>query len=353
MSSNKHAQIRYKVLDDCFSNFGKKYFFKDLILNCNETLREYYGESSEVKTRTLRSDISYLRDRAGEFGVEIVSTNDGDGFYYRYSKSGFSIFGQGLGENDIAQLKETIMMLQRFSGMPNFDWISEIVVKLEDKLKLKGTEGNALGFEENRFYTGLEWIEELFEAIVNHQVLSIKYRTFSQVSYDWTIHPYYIKQYNNRWFLFGLNDSKSRLSVVPLDRIDDIEQVHREYKQSDINFQTYFDNVVGVTVLNNPLETIRLRFSPERFPYVMTKSLHPSQKIVDVDNCVIEIKVIPNNELDALILSYGKDIEVVSPNSYRTKIQGIVREMILKYAPVQIDCTDMADLCCTNNNNSN
>ena len=142
MASNKHAQIRYKVLDDCFSNFHRKFYFEDLMDRCNDALRELYGEEhTGIKTRTLRSDISYIRDRASEAGVEVVATDDGNGFYYRYSEPDFSIFKRGLGEDDLAQLKETILMLQRFKGMPNFDWMSELVVKLEDRLDLRGVRG--------------------------------------------------------------------------------------------------------------------------------------------------------------------------------------------------------------------
>ena len=65
MASNKHAQIRYKVLDDCFSNFRRKFYFSDLMERCNEALRELYGEDhTGIKTRTLRSDINYIRSRA-------------------------------------------------------------------------------------------------------------------------------------------------------------------------------------------------------------------------------------------------------------------------------------------------
>ena len=67
MASNKHAQIRYKVLDDCFSNFRRKFYFDDLMEKCNEALRELYGDDhTGIKTRTLRADISYIRDRAGK-----------------------------------------------------------------------------------------------------------------------------------------------------------------------------------------------------------------------------------------------------------------------------------------------
>ena len=332
MASNKHAQIRYKVLDDCFSNFRRKFYFKDLLEKCNEALREIYGsDHSGIKIRTLRSDISYMRDRAGEAGVEIEVLDDGNGNYYRYSERDFSIYKHGLAEGDLAQLKETIMMLQRFNGMPNFDWMSELVVKLEDKLNLRGGSQSVVGYDENKSYTGLDWFQDLFDAIINKTVLKINYRTFSQLTYEWIIHPYYIKEYNNRWFLFGLNEEKKGITNIPLDRIENLEQVNKEYIPSEIDFETYLKDVIGVSVLPAEKESIQLRFSEHRFPYVMTKALHNSQRIVDIDNRIVEISVIPNNELDALILSYGKDVEVISPITYRERIMGFIKDIYRGY----------------------
>ena len=97
--------------------------------------------------------------------------------------------------------------------------------------------------------------------------------------------------------------------------------------------------MVGVSVFPREKEPIRLQFSEHRFPYVLTKALHQSQRIVDFDNRIVEINVIPNNELEALILSFGKDIEVLSPASYREQIQSVIRESYEKYFPVQVDCT--------------
>lgn len=341
MASNKHAQIRYKVLDDCFSNFGRKFYFDDLMDRCNDTLQEIYGEDhTGIKTRTLRDDIKYMRERAGEYGVDIIAEDDGSGYYYRYSEKGFSIFQNGLSESDLNQLKETITMLQRFKGMPSLDWMSEIVVKFQDKLKLRGVSQSVVGYDENSSYTGLDWFQELFDAIINKSVLRIEYRTFTDKSYLWTIHPYYLKEYNNRWFLFGLNEEKQTILNIALDRIDDVEQVNRDYIPTRINFETYFDDVVGVTVLEGDKQSIRLQFSEHRFPYVMTKAIHKSQKIIDLDNRIVEITVIPNNELEALILSYGKDVEVLAPTTYRERIQKIINESYGKYGPVQIDCTE-------------
>ena len=346
MASNKHAQIRYKVLDDCFSNFRRKFYFNDLLERCNEALRELYGEDhSGIKIRTLRSDISYMRDRAGEAGVEIEVQEDGNGNYYRYSEKDFSIYKRGLSEDDLAQLKETIMMLQRFNGMPNFDWMSELVVKLEDKLNLRGTSQSVVGYDDNKSYTGLDWFQDLFDAIINKTVLRVTYTTFTEITYEWIIHPYYIKEYNNRWFLFGLNEENMALYNIPLDRIEDVQQVNKEYISSETNIEKHLENVIGVSVYPADIENIRLKFSKHRFPYVMTKAMHHSQKIVDLDNRIVEINVIPNNELDALVLSFGKDVEVISPMNYREKIQCIIKESFEKYFTVQVDCTGNIDLC--------
>ncbi|MBR3744193.1 MAG: WYL domain-containing protein [Bacteroidales bacterium] len=286
-----------------------------------------------------------MRDRAGAEGVEIEVVDDGNGFYYRYSERDFSIFKRGLGEDDLAQLKETILMLQRFKGMPNFDWMSELVVKLEDKLSLRGFSKSVVGYDDNQTYTGLDWFQNIFDAIINKSVIHIQYKTFTDVDYDWTIHPYYIKEYNNRWFLFGLNEEQNTIYNIPLDRIEHLEQVNKEYIPSDIDFETYLDDVVGVSVFPREKESIRLQFSEHRFPYVLTKALHQSQRIVDFDNRIVEINVIPNNELEALILSFGKDIEVLSPISYREQIKSVIRESYEKYSTMQIDCIGDTNLC--------
>ena len=132
---------------------------------------------------------------------------------------------------------------------------------------------------------------------------------------------------------------------MPLDRIENLEQVGKEYITSDIDFETYLDDVIGVSVFPGEKETIRLQFSVHRFPYVLTKALHQSQRIVDFDSRIVEINVIPNNELEALVLSFGRDVEVLSPPSFREQIKGVIRESYENYFSVQIDCTDDAYLC--------
>ena len=48
MATNKNALIRYKVLDNCFRNPGKRYFIDDLISECENVLLEISPDSNPV-----------------------------------------------------------------------------------------------------------------------------------------------------------------------------------------------------------------------------------------------------------------------------------------------------------------
>ena len=112
-------------------------------------------------------------------------------------------------------------------------------------------------------------------------------------------------------------------------------------RNTNIDFEEYFDDIVGVTFpKTGKKEMVILRFAHERFPYVTSKPLHHSQKIVNRDECTISVEVIPNKELQQLLFSFGPDVEVLSPSSLREDIKAKIAELSTKYFAVQKDCTD-------------
>ncbi len=72
-------------------------------------------------------------------------------------------------------------MLNRFKGMPQFEWMEELLSNLEDKFRLKGQKRNVIGFDQNPYYEGSKYLSDLFNAIVNRQTLHIDYRKFNGV----------------------------------------------------------------------------------------------------------------------------------------------------------------------------
>lgn len=341
MATNKHASIRYQALDKCFRNFGRRYDINDLIEACNQAIYEFTGIEDGVKRRQVYADIAYMESEQG-WNIPLERIKDGRNVYFRYDDNEFSINSKPLTDNEMDQLKETVLMLNRFKGLPQFAWMEELLSRLEDKFHLKGKTESLIGFEQNPYLTGLDFLSDLFNAIVNKQTLKVEYKSFDKPVVNLIIHPYYIKQFNNRWFLFGLNGEYGTIQNLPLDRIVCIQNANELYiENKDIDFDEYFDDVIGVTIpREGKLEHITLQFSPERLQYVLSKPLHHSQKIKDKQNGIIEISVIPNKELESLILSFGNQVEVISPQHYREQIYHQITDLIKKYTSVHNECTN-------------
>lgn len=324
MATNKHAVIRYQALDKCFRNTGKRHCAEDLLAACNEALYSMSDKTDGIKRRQLFDDIRFM-ERDASYSIDLVRQKDGRKVYYRYKDPKFSINNGGLNDFEATQIKEALLILSRFKGLPQFEWVDETIAKFESRLGLKKGAEKIVAFDENKDYTAVKYISPLFNAILNKQVLQITYRGFKQQSPQAMIfHPYFLKQYNNRWFCFGLHKDHDPPTVLALDRIADIQNHKSRYiNNNDIDFSEYFEDVVGVTV-SGKVQKITIKITKEHWPYIQSKPLHGSQKIkLEGDEFVIvSIEVKPNYELQSLLLSHGNKIEIMEPKSYRELLAG-------------------------------
>lgn len=334
MATNKNATIRYQALDKLFRNPGRRYFIEDLIEVCNEALLDVDPHSSGIKRRQVYEDIKFMKDSRG-FDAPIESYKDGRKAYYRYTDINFSINNQPLNEQEAQQLKESLMTISRFKGMPQFDWVEEIKVRLEQSFNLK-SEDKVLSFDANPFLIGREHIGDLYNAIIAKQTLYISYKPFtSEDVIQYELHPYYLKQYNNRWFLWGYNDKYKNLTNIALDRIVLIKASDTTYRMNtDIDFDEFFEDVIGVSIpLNEEPQKILLKVDSTLWPYIKTKPLHGSQKVKEEtkEYTIIQLELLLNYELESLILSFGEKMLVVEPESLRTAVKERVNNLFNNY----------------------
>ena len=323
MATNKNAVLRYNTLDKCFSNFGRKYYFEDILEKVNEVLSEFDPDSTGIKVRQLRDDIRFMKSDAG-YSAPIVALRDGHKAYYRYEEKSFSINNSPINATEAEQLRNAISILQRFEGAPQFEWLNEIGPMLSSQFGLNNNTRKVMSYDTNIDYSGYNKIMPIFNAIVNRRVLSIEYAPFNKVSYKMNFHPYYLKQYNNRWFVFGLNE---RLNIprwnLALDRIKSITECSVSYVDSDIDWDDHFFDIIGVTTPENnePME-VELIFTSEQANYVFTKPLHPTQKAKQLDSGELEVKLnlIPNFELEMTLLSFGEKVKIVQPHGLKKRI---------------------------------
>lgn len=341
MATNKHAVIRYQALDKCFSNFGRRFYIDDLIEACSTAIYDYTGINDGIKRRQLFEDIKFMESEAG-YSIPLEKKEDGKKKYYRYSDKNFSINKQPLSLTEAEQLKDTIMMLNRFKGLPQFDWMEEVLARFEDTFKLKANIDSVVGFEQNPYLRGIEHFTALFNAIINRQVLKIEYQASFGESQYYEIHPYFLKQYNNRWFLFGIShrEEQDKLMNMAIDRIVSFEPISLAYIENTIiDFTDFFDDVIGVTIPNGKqVERIRLKVDKDRYNYIETKPIHATQTLKEKNEeyVVIELKLIPNYEFETLLLGFADSIEILEPKLLRE----IISERAKKIIGKNIICAD-------------
>ena len=146
MPVNKNAFIRYQILDKCLSNFGRQYFLEDLKEEIEKRMFEYTGDSYTIGRTQLFKDLSFMESEIGYSAPieRIRGGSSGKRVYFRYSDTSFTIRGEKLSDNETEVIRSAISVFGRFRGLPQFEWVDELIPALEDKLGLMESDGQVL-----------------------------------------------------------------------------------------------------------------------------------------------------------------------------------------------------------------
>ena len=337
MPNNKNALIRYRLLDKCFSDRYHKYCIDELVERVNNALED--AGILPVSKRQVYADIDFMKSLDG-WEAPIESRQYGKRKYLTYAYD-FSIMETPVSEMELEQLETLISSLSRLQGIPMYDWVEELMTNLRLRFGLRNEESQLISFEQNRDMKGLRYLSKLINYTIKRKPVTIKYHPFGKDIMQWIIHPYYLKQYNNRWFLLGYNPEVDDLSIVALDRIEGVALAEMPFKRNlNFDFDAYFRDIIGVSIEKGKVvEHIRLKFSHKRLPYVLSKPIHHSQELENEVEGIISIDVIPNKELLSELIWFREDVEVLSPESLREEIKEKIAEMYQKYFGVKNDCT--------------
>ena len=181
-------------------------------------------------------------------------------------------------------------------------------------------------------------LQDLYDIIASRQTVYVNYRSFnSRTPRPFILFPYLLKEYRNRWFLFGSRAGDMKLFNLALDRIVDFHVCPDiPYKENPEFGEDFFDDVVGVTKHSRlKKELILLRADNHQASYILTKPIHSSQRLIEKNHAdgsmTFELNVIINNELIAQLLSFGAGIRVLSPQSLATQLRDIHHQATSNY----------------------
>jgi predicted DNA-binding transcriptional regulator YafY len=330
MPLTKNAQLRIEVIDEIFRGINR-YDFGDLLKKVNAVLSR--SGTPAIGEKTLYNDLKYLRE---EKGAPIHRPNASDKKYYYTEK--FSIKTPPLDYEEIEYLKQVALIITRLSPAHTGDDFNQIIAKLDNTIHTFSEKGESIiEIEAHTQSSGIHWYNTLFYAIKDKSPLRLSYKPYhKEEAREFVFHPYLLKQYRSRWFLFGREGNKEYITNLGLDRIVSIKNSAALYIENDLfTAENYFNHLIGVSKpRGGEIKDITLKVEAKSVPYILSKPIHKLQKTVKNyknGDILVKIPLYTNYELISTILGYQNTVEVVGPKELRQEVLEILKKGVKKY----------------------
>jgi predicted DNA-binding transcriptional regulator YafY len=195
---------------------------------------------------------------------------------------------------------------------------------------------NTLSFVEFENKAAIETIpnfKNVINAILQQLPITFSHNSFYHLKESiYTVKPYFLKQYQNRWYVIGETEKGYR--TFGIDRIESIKLGTKKFKPKTEEAKDKFRNVVGLNYMDHKLETINLSFDISQKPYLISLPLHRSQKEINLDTGKtfdIELRIHPNFEFRQQILKYGSLVKVLEPKWLAEEVKEELRKGFENY----------------------
>lgn len=347
MPTNKNAFLRIKILDGLLSeSVVRRYTMNDLTRLCNEQL-EISGER-QVGRRCLEKDIEFIQQ---QFGL-IERERSGKSTILRYTNQTDSIFNQGISTSEKKLLQAVSRIVGQMDGVEGFEFLDRL------KESFDNTNQPLIIFDRNEDLKNRDLLPKLINFIENKKTIKFEYHPIhNKKSNIIELYPQLLKQYNARWFLFGLAMDKKKILTFSLEQLDNVKESSKKYESSKIDWNEYFDDMIGVTRKDGetPQEII-FWASKRECAYLEGKPIHSSQKLLkksrtaelqkkysvpEDDGKFFAIKCIVNFELKREMASKFGERLVLEPESLRNEIIDDVKKMMDRYGKLSLKASEI------------
>ncbi|MBR3405758.1 MAG: WYL domain-containing protein [Bacteroidales bacterium] len=335
MATDVNQRKRHRILDTLFRDENKNGYSV-------EELRAILSDHGIEKTaRTIKSDIKKFKEEYhAPFDENLPK--DGRGIRYRYSDPDFSVMENVLSEEDKRILAKLLGKVREYGINPNYALFLSLLEHVITGQNASDIELDTVQFSNNAFLKGIdEWFSPLLDAITHKKAVTLSYKPYGKEVLEYNISPYMLRQFNDRWFLIARIDNRQNLTSFAIDRIEEVDIPGKgEYIPCHLGeIADRFSNVYGVSGAFDKeprVEKVVLKVASSRIGYIDTKPIHPDQRIEIIPNCpgwskLTIPEIVVNKELISLLLSFGPDVEVVSPASLRETIKITVQKVLGLY----------------------
>ena len=358
MASKQNKEIRWRLLDSILSKgepFSQEQIFaiyreKKIRVTGNDYLPSLRKDLDIFKKALKAIDKEdMLVVGRGALPKATDSGLDHRTRTYYYREKGFSVIPYLTDGMTDYEYRNLIAVINRLKGTLSEQTFEEVRFAILSRIEADYQKGPVIvDYEDNRRLKGREYLPVFYSAIKEKLALRVEYQTFKGKAFGFEFHPYLLKQYNERWFVFGLRpDKKNPYTNVPLDRIAKTPRVIGHYPETrPADYLDYFKNIVGVSKDRNAkardVKHLVIRISDiDAWGRITTKPLPTQVVVTPFDETVgygrISLDLYPNNELLSKILSWGSTTEIEPSHggcAVRAKMVAIITKISEQYPEI-------------------
>ncbi len=292
------------------------------------SIREFISMFN-VTERTIKADLHLLRE---EYLAPIEYDAKARGYYFTEN---FAFRGElGLKPQDLSVLKLATSTLAQYKHLGIYNQLDELLAKIEKSIKFK-TDDNAskynfIQFESVPFFAGGEWVGFFIQAIQEKKCVTFSYQKFqAEAPKVRSLHPYFLKEHRNRWYVIGHDEAAKDLRMFGLDRINKPSLIENiQYRPNHIDLAQMFNNSFGIFIdFRSKPEEVILSFTPSRAKYLKSQPFHAQQldpKRILADNAQefrVKFDFVLNQELLMELARLGKDVKVIKPQQLKDDLR--------------------------------
>ena len=333
MPLTKDALLRYTIIDRCLRNRHTPYPKRSQLIKA-------LSEVGEISRSTLMRDIQAMRsdEQLGYFApIEYCQKNQG----YYYTDPNYTIHQYMLDGQDSRALDFIERMLKPYQDIPVVKPFIQLQQKIRAKRGVQRTYKKHYDFVQPEIQdkiAGLEWFNFFFQAIEKEEPVSFDYTRYEPpyVTTRHLFHPYFLKEYQQRWYVIGFSATRNHIRTFGLDRVSNPTRTFSAdfYRYPRFNPDKYYRHMIGITPYNiNEVHRVVLEFTPHQARYLKSVPLHDTQRVVhDGDEkCIMEYDLIMSYELIMKLLSFGPNVRVRGPEKLEQKMIELLSKNLMRY----------------------
>jgi len=329
--------------------------FQKLLHQIEQPILKIFGENPDISTMSIKQCKFYqtakdtnarIRKELRRQGLDFEYSKVGRLQGYRYPVHISDPIAHLKRDNKRMRLKQIERLIDASVGLFPDSWLTKML--LTSQHHLQGASAPIISFDHNFGFYRIDIIPTLYDAIENKQVIHFCYHpNYSHESVELVFHPYFLKEYNQCWHLFGKaflasNGLPAKYAICTIDRIrGEITTVDPQppFIPNTTDWNDYFAQIIGVTRRNGQMQEIVFETTDETtFFRILRKPIHSSQKVLCFHNEAnmmrgkFSINVIPNEELLSVLLSFRSGITVIAPSEYVNTVRREMELMSNNYA---------------------